>query len=308
MVSLTWCVDSFLTLCRFWYNPFQPSLNPKGRSHKQALGSYTVHNKKAFIIAKTQWTANMIKAKHSMPVHMVEPSMNHEVYAPNQTSLEEKYTKRFIDSPSASSGVFRVVAMVRPTTPRRNPENTLDVILRLVHDYPDKIVATVCGCKVEMLLEVLSNIIKVRGEAPHRTLQTLASPNIKIASVVTSRDDMANMFRGSDVFVDLSWWQAFGRSGVEAMACGCVAIFPSTGGADEICGQNRQNCLVHDGNDVDGYYKEIISLLQNDDQRKQLIANGIRRSWDFTVEAGAASMAAELKRGLSHHRKGIISN
>jgi glycosyltransferase involved in cell wall biosynthesis len=61
------------------------------------------------------------------------------------------------------------------------------------------------------------------------------------------RTDIAEVYRHIDIFMDLSWWQAFGRAAVEAMACGVVAVMPLTGAARDICGGDGEYCLYHDG-------------------------------------------------------------
>ena len=183
--------------------------------------------------------------------------------------------------------------------------NTLDLLLQLAYNFQGKVEITICGCQDAALASTFSSLVKMKGEAPHRTLAVLGGPNVHRVAVVKDRESMADMLRASDIFIDTSWWQAFGRSGMEAMACGCISVMPLTGAADEICGKNRTNCLVHDGNDIEGYYSKVVSLLKDDSLRKQLIVNGMRRSWDFTLEGSAMSMAAVLKRGLFNHRNAI---
>lgn len=88
---------------------------------------------------------------------------------------------------------------------------------------------------------------------------TLNLPNIDLMEVQTQRVAVATVLRRTDLFIDLSWWQAFGRSGLEAMACGTLSIMPLTGAASEICGEDDEaNCLYHDGNDQEGFYLKTI--------------------------------------------------
>ena len=54
------------------------------------------------------------------------------------------------------------------------------------------------------------------------------------------REDVAALFGASDVFLDMSHWQAWGRTGLEAMAAGCVPVLPGGSGSEEYA--------VHDAN------------------------------------------------------------
>lgn len=301
----------------FWYSPYEPDKNPKGRSYVVAVKSYTANNKKAFILAKTLWTAHMIKKTHKVGVNIVQGSMDHDIYYPDRTMLAFKLKKRF---PAVTGGdeimhvtgksnehgdIFRIVAMIRPSTPRRNPLHTLDLILRIVYYFPPSLVqVTLCGCSQQQVVSVFDALVLTHGNASHRSMEVMNSSSITFANVVEDRDDMANMFRSSHLFVDLSWWQAFGRTGLEAMATGCVAIMPVEGASTEIC-EGGKYCLVHDGNDVNGYFDKVVDVLKNNTKRYNLIRNGIEQTWLYTVHGAAASMATKLKIGLRHHLKGL---
>jgi glycosyltransferase involved in cell wall biosynthesis len=50
---------------------------------------------------------------------------------------------------------------------------------------------------------------------------------------VLKRAEVPELLRTADLFLDLSDYQAFGRTGLEGMACGCVPIVPVLGGARE---------------------------------------------------------------------------
>ena len=47
------------------------------------------------------------------------------------------------------------------------------------------------------------------------------------------RQEVADLLGRCDVFIDLSDYQAFGRTALEAMACGCTSVVPMHGGAEE---------------------------------------------------------------------------
>ena len=270
----------------FFNSPFQPDKKVPPY-YKIAMASYTADNSSAFVIAKTEWTANMIEENHQVHVNRILGSINHEIFYPDKTALSLKMKKTKGDK-------FKVVAMVRRRTVRRNPFNTLDLVLRLVHQFPQTIEVTIYGGTESDILFALHYLIEERGEMANKTAKVLGSDAIVLKSVVKDRTDMADIFRAADLFIDMSWWQAYGRSGLEAMACGCVSIMPSTGASAEIC-EDGKYCLAHDGNDEAGYYEKVVDILSNDEKRYALLQHGIERTWKYSVEGAAASIASTLK-------------
>ena len=61
---------------------------------------------------------------------------------------------------------------------------------------------------------------------------------------VLGRHQVAALFRSTDVVMDLSDYQAFGRTGLEAMACGCATILPVFGGTHEYATDGVDSLLV----------------------------------------------------------------
>ena len=51
------------------------------------------------------------------------------------------------------------------------------------------------------------------------------------------REEVAALLAETDVFLDLSIYQAFGRTALEAMACGATAVVPRRGGVWEFVEQ-----------------------------------------------------------------------
>src|SRR5690606_4278951 len=70
----------------------------------------------ALLFAKTRWIAEEVGRLHGVPVHDVEPSLDHDVYHP---------------APRIADGVLRLTAMVRPQTPRRAAARTMRVLKAL---------------------------------------------------------------------------------------------------------------------------------------------------------------------------------
>jgi glycosyltransferase involved in cell wall biosynthesis len=289
--------------------------SPRERNRRAAyefsLSTYNALDHKIFMFAKTKWIIEMVtrkrqskltggKGKEANVVHQVTPSIDHLTYYPSPHALSYDESK-----------VIQVIAMIRPRTSRRNSMVCLDLMLRLAHEFSQRhethprVTVVLFGSTREVMIELFTQLIVQKGPSPHRNQAVLLGPNVQLLEILKSRYSLADLYRQSQIFVDVSWWQAFGRSGVEAMACGCVAIFPQIGAASEVCegGGKAKACLSHDGDDVDGFYHTITSVVRNHTLRQLLSAEGLRRSQDFRVELAAASIVSTLKEGLDKWRK-----
>jgi glycosyltransferase involved in cell wall biosynthesis len=167
---------------------------------KEAYDSYTlIPNMTVF--AKTDWIRNVITANHGIDVKKVAPSIDHDVYYPG---LDKSKTQIWIS------------AMVRPSTPRRAPLRTMRLLKNLADKFGSQVNINIFGCSDDDVF--YSNLPSDFDYHNHGVL---------------SRNQVSSLLRKSHLFIDLSDYQAFGRTGLEAMACGCVSLVPAIGGADE---------------------------------------------------------------------------
>ena len=97
--------------------------------------------------------------------------------------------------------------------------------------------------------------------------------------------------RRSDLFLDLSAYQAFGRTGLEAMACGAVPILPRTGGAVEYAVDDWNGLLV-DSAEEDAVLAAVRALVEDSARIERLRANGQRTVGRFSATRAAASQYA----------------
>ena len=192
------------------YEPFFS--DPGSPQLLEAIGSYTAVPGQ-LVFAKTHWLRNLIGELHGVDVAKVEPSLDREVF--NTAGREEQ-----------GGGPVRVTAMIRPRTPRRQPVLTLDALSGLVARHGSAVEVTTFGCPVESI-EALGR----KSPGPHLGLLT--------------RAQVADLLKRTDVFLDASTYQAFGRTALEAMACGATAIVPRIGGAAEFA-RHEQNALLAD--------------------------------------------------------------
>lgn len=164
------------------------------------------------MFAKTDWLCSIVDRNHNVAVQRVQASIDHDTYFPRLRPADEP---------------LRVVAMVRPKTARRAPKRTIRVLEQIVSKMPN-VEASFFGCETADLPKF--------GIRPSESLISLG---------VLSRSRVAETLQRADLFLDLSDYQAFGRTGLEGMACGCVPVLPTFGGTDEYA-QHGLNSYVVD--------------------------------------------------------------
>jgi len=211
MVARLWeRLDGFLPA--YYVQDYEPFfVEPGSDQLAEVTASYTAVPGQ-LVFAKTHWLRNVVGELHGVDVAKVEPSLDTEVYS---TAGRE----------DAPDGPLRVTAMIRPRTPRRQPVLTLDALAGFAAARAGEVEVTTFGCTDESI-EALGRT------PPGRHLGLLA------------REQVADLLRRSDVFLDASTYQAFGRTAIEAMACGCTPIVPRIGGAAQFVRHGENGLLA----------------------------------------------------------------
>jgi glycosyltransferase involved in cell wall biosynthesis len=185
----------------YYVQDYEPLFYEAGSTdHAVAVASFALL-KGCTYFAKTRWLTGVVRAAHGHEAALVVPSIDHGIYHPARRSPRERRL---------------VTAMVRPATPRRAPRRTLRLLERVAAGAfgPAEVVAF--GTDAEGLAD-----------------QGLAVPaGVRLLGHL-KQTEVAALLREADLFLDLSDYQAFGRTAAEAMACGCVALAPLLGGAPD---------------------------------------------------------------------------
>ena len=176
------------------------------------------------LFAKSHWLCNVVAERHGLFVEKVEASIDREPVRAGPGRADRE------DAP------LRVLAMVRPRTARRQPLATIAVLERLLERFGDQVQVNTFGCYADELREILPG---ARGRPRAPSGHADAEPRWPSA------------LRETDVFLDMSVYQAFGRTALEAMACGATAVVPEIGGAWEFV-EHERNALAVDTFDADG--------------------------------------------------------
>ena len=241
----------------YYVQDYEPLFcTPGTREWHDSRRSYTELTD-ALTFAKTRFLCDIVSLNHHRKMRKVSPSIDHATY--------------FAGCREEGQALV-ISAMLRPKTPRRAPRRTARILEMLAANFPDDVELVSFGCPQEELTDCgirLSENIHHRG--------------------ALSRKDVALVLRSSDIFLDLSDYQAFGRTGLEAMACGCVPVNPILGGAIEYTSHWTNGFLVDTRSDSEimDAVSAYIRLAPHIRERMRYAA--IETSFDYTIDKAAFS-------------------
>ncbi len=242
------------------FEPYFYDEGSAGRAH--ALASYTlVPGLVRF--AKTGWNAKEVEARCGVPCAVVGPSLDTTIFRP--------LGLRRPDPPPV-----RISAMIRPSSPRRQPELTLRVFERLHERFGDSVDFTLFGVDP--------------GDAAFRRMSK-AFPHRNLG--VASDERLAELFNETHVFADFSTYQAMGLTAMEAMACGAAVIVPAAGGASSFAADGR-NALVVDTARSEACEAALVRLVEDAGLAARLGVAARADMETFRPEGAAARILACL--------------
>ena len=213
----------------YYVQDYEPFFTVSGSPDlEEALASYTLIPE-CLLFAKTHWLCNIVAERHGIRVAKVEPSIDERVYRPSERL--------------AGARSVRVAAMIRPRTPRRQPTATISALEQVSRALGSQVHVTTFGCPQSELARFTQYERILRG---HRG--------------VLSRVEVAELLGETDVFLDMSMYQAFGRTALEAMACGATAVVPRLGGVWEFV-EHRENAIAIDPFDTQQAVDAIHDLI-----------------------------------------------
>lgn len=251
----------------YYIQDYEPLFSPMDDPLRdEAYRSYSLLPN-ALLYAKTDWICDTVTRNHGVAVEKVQPSLDSDIYFPGVRGRGE---------------TVRVSAMVRPATPRRAPRRTMTVLKELSARWGTGVSIDVFGCSEEDI-------------AYH---QLPSDFNFNLHGVL-SRKQVGALFRESDVFLDLSDYQAFGRTGLESMACGCMPVLPIFGGTDEY-GRDKFNSRLVDTRSIDEIVKSFEWYMAlSDAGRRSIHRNAVNTSLQYSVRNAAVSELMLFERCLA---------
>ena len=198
----------------YYVQDFEPYFYDEGSAgHAHAFASYTlVPGLVRF--AKTGWNAREVETRCGVPCAVVGPSLDTTIFRP-------------LGGGRPPAPPVRISAMIRPSSPRRQPELTLRAFERIHERFGDSVEFTLFGVAPDD-----AAFRRMSKAFPHRHLG------------VASDEKLAELFNETHVFADFSTYQAMGLTAMEAMACGAAVIVPAAGGASSFAADGRNALIV----------------------------------------------------------------
>lgn len=214
---------------------------------------------------KTDWNRFIVEEKIGVNCHVVRPSVDIDLFRPRRRH-----------HPSWPNRPLRIAAMVRPSTPRRNPRLTMEVLRDIYYEHKGAIEIILFGC---------------RSDDP----EFLNLPrNFRWRNVgMLTPQGVASLLNEIDVFCDFSEYQAMGLTAMEAMACGAAVIVPSKGGAQSFA-VHEKNSLVVDTTSREACVAALERLIVDDDLRVSLQRQAIFDICNFFPEKAAFNILKTL--------------
>jgi glycosyltransferase involved in cell wall biosynthesis len=203
-------------------------------ARKAAMQSYRDFSD-GFIFVKTPWLQDELQRQFNISAHLIHPTVDTDLFVPGRQTY---------------NGNLQLCAMTRVSTPRRNPLQTLQILSWAAQTLG--VNALAYGSSMEDVL----NLLNKTGQSGVK-LQL-----INILGVL-DRQKMREVNEICEVFLDFSSWQAFGRSGIEAMASGVIPILPQNGGAS-CYAKTGENSFLVDTSDM----AQVKQVLKEITQRK----------------------------------------
>ncbi|HEV3071625.1 MAG TPA: glycosyltransferase family 4 protein [Solirubrobacteraceae bacterium] len=258
--------------CAYYVQDYEPLFAPPESSRAdRALLSYRALPQ-LLPFAKTHWLCNLLREVHGVAVAKVAPSLDRELFHAGGRSQR--------------AGALRVAAMIRPRTPRRRPLATLDALTAIARELGDGVRIATFGCAEESFASLRADGHEAGGDGAR------GDGGDRIAHLgLLSRMQVSALMRRCDIFIDGSAYQAFGRTGLEAMACGAVPLLPALGGVHEYARDGGNAVILADG-DPEEIVAAVVALAGDPARLARLSAAGVADAQRFSIERAARSQLA----------------
>jgi GT2 family glycosyltransferase len=242
----------------YYVQDFEPYLfRPGTEAFQAAMASYLLLPD-LVRVTKTEWTRQEVKAQIGAECTLVGPSVNIDLFRPRPRCR-----------PVSPEDRIRIVAMVRPSTPRRAPKLTMELLRQTSQRYGDRVEIIIFGTSLD-------------DPGFHKLPRGFAW---SLAGVL-NQNQVARLLNEADVFVDFSSHQAMGLTALEAMACGVGVIVPERGGAVDFA-RHEENSLVVDTSSSETCWRALQRMIEDHGLRSRLQKSALASVCKFFPEHSA---------------------
>lgn len=249
----------------YYVQGYEPLMYPnESYDYFQAVNSYSLIDKMV-LFTKTQWTQRIVIENTRKDTKVVGISVNISLFRPRP----RKFFRR-------NGAPLRIMAMVRPEAPYRQPYETMQLLKLAADKYRDKVDICIFGTDFNN-----PGFSDLPQNFSFRLFGIL--PQQKVAALLNE----------ADIFIDFSSHQAMGLTALEAMACGAAVIVPENGGAVEFA-RHEKNSLVFKNNDLYEVWSHLQRLVEDDHFRITLQRFAIRDTCSYFPEKATLNILKAL--------------
>ncbi len=202
------------------------------------------------MVAKTQFLCDLVKNRHGEEVQLITPGLARTVFYPGEQDQTQ--------------GRVRLAGMLRSSTARRGGEFQFEIFRQALARLPE---------------------LEIRLFGDSSGLPADLCQKIELLGPLT-QEQVAQVYRESDLVVDFSSWQGFGRMGIEGMACGAVPVLTDSGGISRYA-THAENSLIFPVGDVAAGVSAIITLACDRELRLRLRRQGLASVLKFSEPRAA---------------------
>lgn len=234
----------------------------------------------AHIIAVSQSTKRDVTRLLGVPEDKV--SVIYEAATPSAKPLDKRLAQEHVEKKYGIAGPF--ILFVSTIEPRKNLPTLLAAYSKLLEAYKSQARLVIAGTKGWLTEEVDAAVEKFK----------LHDAVCFLGGVPT--DELVYLYNAARVFALPSFYEGFGLTPLEAMACGTPVIVSNVSSLPEVVGDAG---LLVDPNDVDGWAVALHRVLTDDELHREMSAKSIRRAALFSWERAARETLDVYRRVVS---------
>lgn len=244
-----------------------PEFQPSERVQYFQKNFYTQLMKCDHIITGSKFTKSEIIERtgiSSEKITVIYHGVNHDVFYPRSEAPAQKY-----------------LLAVGSIEPRKNLKNLLEAYTKLDRNIKDRYNLILVGASGWNNSEIMDLIESLKEWVQY--------------SGYVSDEALAHLYSQASLFIYPSLYEGFGIPPLEAMACGVPVVASKASSLPEVCGDAA---YYVDPLDADSITEAIITVLNDENLKNDLVKKGLSRAKEFSWERSAKAHLAVFEEVL----------
>ncbi len=202
----------------------------------------------------------------SKKIHYIPHGFNLQYFGNQKVEKVQELKTKYLPQRA-----FPVIGIISRYLELKGIEYGIEAFKRLLQNYPQAhlIIANATGPYKKVIAQKLSSL------KPAQYTEIIFEPNIN------SLYDTFDVYLHLPIYVDV---EAFGQTYIESLASGIPSVFTRSGIGCEIL-KDQENALIVPYKDAEATYLAIRRILENNNLREKLIANGKLSIQDFNLKS-----------------------